>query len=317
MRVLCLQINHIVLGTGAPGGSWHRMDPNLRTLSLSAWMSLPGMDFNTWTTKRSLALANADKTATEIKPFNKKTKSNCTKSHENIWWRCFSNAHNRNLTTSHLNSEKIDVKAQPKSESYDIQVQLCNDQVNTQLVQTPVPRRVLSVRRQVSREVQTRALVADVAQYYENYVKEMNLERYFHNNTLVTCVKPISSSTNKHARWLVRGIQANGAMFAYTCQNVVLANGASDLANRLGVSGEGSNEWIKHDLPALDAVLEQIPDAERSSESTVLRLIENKFRFIFFFCFFFAVDNLFNLIFSTETVKLIAKCLNFNTIRNA
>lgn len=249
------------MGTGAPGGSWHRMDPNLRTLSLSAWMSLPGLDFNTWTAKRSLDLANANKTMTETKQFKKKP--NCTRTNENIWWRCFSNANNRNLAIG----EKIDVKAQPKIEPHDIQVQLCNDQVNTQLVQTPVPRRVLSVRRQVSREVQTRALVADVAQYYENYVKEMNLERYFHNNTMVTCVKPISSSSNKHARWLVRGIQANGTVFAYTCQNVVLANGASDLANRLGVSGEGSNEWIKHDLPALDTVLEQIPDTERSSKS--------------------------------------------------
>lgn len=43
-----LQIDHIVLGKGPPGGAWHRMDPNLRTLSLSAWMSLPGFDFPTW-----------------------------------------------------------------------------------------------------------------------------------------------------------------------------------------------------------------------------------------------------------------------------
>lgn len=42
------QIDHIVLGKGPPGGAWHRMDPNLRTLSLSAWMSLPGLDFHTW-----------------------------------------------------------------------------------------------------------------------------------------------------------------------------------------------------------------------------------------------------------------------------
>lgn len=37
-----------MLGKGKPGGSWHRMDPNLRTLSLSAWMSLPDLNFDDW-----------------------------------------------------------------------------------------------------------------------------------------------------------------------------------------------------------------------------------------------------------------------------
>ncbi|XP_055317495.1 oxidative stress-induced growth inhibitor 2-like [Sitodiplosis mosellana] len=267
------EIDHVVLGTGAPGGSWHKMDPNLRTLSLAAWMSLPGLDFNTWNAKRQLDAANEKETATEIKQLKKKPNCN-NKICENNWWRCFSS--NRNNNTTQLICEKNEVypntKSQPKAELNDIEVKLNNDNttVSTELVRTPVPRRVLSVRRQVSREVQTRALVSDVAQYYENYVKEMNLERYFHNNTLVTCVKPILSSTNKHVRWLVRGIQANGTLFAYTCHNVVLANGASDLANRLGVSGEGSNEWVKHDLPALLSVLEQIPDVERPKLKPVL-----------------------------------------------
>lgn len=42
------EIDHLVLGRGPPGGSWHRMDPNLRTLSLAAWMSLPGLPFSEW-----------------------------------------------------------------------------------------------------------------------------------------------------------------------------------------------------------------------------------------------------------------------------
>lgn len=262
-----------MLGSGPPGGSWHRMDANLRTLSLSAWMSLPGLDFNTWIAARELDASNEhnhnDNTTSD---FNKqfKVNPNCNnrtnhKSNENILWRCFSNLQHRNANNKLMTMvDKMDVTYGSNA----IEVKL-NDgnRVNTQLLQTPVPRRVLSVRRQVSREVQTRALVSDVAQYYENYVKKMNLERYFRNNTIVTCVKPITSSTNKHVRWLVRGIHVNtGTLFAYFCQNVVLANGASDLANRLGVSGEGSNEWVKHDLPALASVLEQVPDIERTSK---------------------------------------------------
>lgn len=266
-----------MLGSGPPGGSWHRMDANLRTLSLSAWMSLPGLDFNTWIAARELDASNEhnsnNNTINTTSDINKqfKVNPNCNnksnqKSNENIWWRCFSNLQHRNANNKLMTMvDKMDAKCEPSA----IEVKL-NDEnrVSAQILQTPVPRRVLSVRRQVSREVQTRALVSDVAQYYENYVNKMNLERYFQNNTIVTCVKPITSSTNKHVRWLVRGIHVNtGTLFAYFCQNVVLANGASDLANRLGVGGEGSNEWVKHDLPALVSVLEQVPDTERTSKS--------------------------------------------------
>lgn len=261
----CLQIDHVVLGASPPGGSWHRMDSNLRTLSLSAWMSLPGLDFNTWIAKRNSNASNENKTG--IKQLKKNPNCN-NKTYATNWWRCFASIRNNRYNSNNNNNpfmcERNDVDL--KYHVNDVEVKLNQDNmVSTQLVHTQVPRRILSMRRQVSREVQTRALVSDVAQYYEHYVKEMNLTRYFHNNTLVTCVKPITCPTNKHVRWLVRGIQTNGTVFAYTCQNVVLANGAADLANRLGVNGEGSNEWIKHDLPALVSVLEQIPVAERSS----------------------------------------------------
>lgn len=235
-------------------------------------MSLPGLDFNTWMAKRALDGNCTNKIVTESKQLKTKPINQNTKSNEMNWWRCFSNPNSRNANRQ-LVGDKNEVcsstKNQPKCETNETETKLGNaNQVHTELVQTPVPRRELSVRRQVSREVQTRALVSDVAQYYESFVIEMNLERYFHNNTLVTCVKPIASSTNKQIRWLVRGIQGNGSHFAYVCRNVVLANGASDLANRLSVSGEGSNEWVKHDLPALVSVLERVSDVERSSKST-------------------------------------------------
>lgn len=33
------------MGKGPPGGSWHRMDPQILTLSLGSWMALPGLKF--------------------------------------------------------------------------------------------------------------------------------------------------------------------------------------------------------------------------------------------------------------------------------
>ncbi|XP_047348413.1 oxidative stress-induced growth inhibitor 1-like isoform X1 [Vespa velutina] len=45
-------IDHVVLGKGQPGGAWqvfkNFMDPNVLTISLSRWMSLPGLDLRQW-----------------------------------------------------------------------------------------------------------------------------------------------------------------------------------------------------------------------------------------------------------------------------
>lgn len=40
------QIEHIVLGRGPPGGSWHNFPPSLRALSPSPWLSLPPLVCN-------------------------------------------------------------------------------------------------------------------------------------------------------------------------------------------------------------------------------------------------------------------------------
>lgn len=50
-----------------------------------------------------------------------------------------------------------------------------------------------------------------------------------------------------------------------------MANGSSDLANRLGLRVENlSIPWLKHELPQLEAALEQVPEEERSSMKPVL-----------------------------------------------
>lgn len=61
----------------------------------------------------------------------------------------------------------------------------------------------------------------------------------------------------------------SGKPFAYVCRNVVLAVGASDLPNRLGLHGESLGyPWIKHELPQLEMALEKLTPRERSSEYT-------------------------------------------------
>nr|XP_003706174.1 PREDICTED: oxidative stress-induced growth inhibitor 2-like isoform X1 [Megachile rotundata]XP_012147401.1 PREDICTED: oxidative stress-induced growth inhibitor 2-like isoform X1 [Megachile rotundata]XP_012147402.1 PREDICTED: oxidative stress-induced growth inhibitor 2-like isoform X1 [Megachile rotundata]XP_012147403.1 PREDICTED: oxidative stress-induced growth inhibitor 2-like isoform X1 [Megachile rotundata]XP_012147405.1 PREDICTED: oxidative stress-induced growth inhibitor 2-like isoform len=43
-------IDHVVLGKDEPGGSWQSMDPNVLTISLNRWMSLPDLDIRQWET---------------------------------------------------------------------------------------------------------------------------------------------------------------------------------------------------------------------------------------------------------------------------
>lgn len=121
------------------------MDPNLRTLSLSTWMSLPNMNFDDW--KRQYKSRN---------------------DHEN------------QLANSNDNLND------PKSDRSLIEGDL-------------------------SEEVKTRALVASVAEYYENYVHLMNLDKFFRNDTVVVNIRQIkenekfNNSKFENARWIVHG----------------------------------------------------------------------------------------------------------------
>lgn len=201
------QIDHVVLGRGPAGGSWHRMDPNLRTLSLSAWMSLPGLDFNTWE-KNNPTKTNSEESINNFNDsggINDKC-LNCDK-----------------LRTQFLMNSTIDNEFVNNNES-ETEALICykcstknnlkNNEENSISQNSPKlipPRKNLSLKKDDGKEVQTRALISRVAEYYENYVKDMNLEKNFLNNTIVTSVTPIKyNGTNcqapfKDTRWIVCG----------------------------------------------------------------------------------------------------------------
>lgn len=289
------QVDHIVLGKGPPGGSWHRMDPNLRTLSLAAWMSLPGLSFSDWES-RQLKLELTGKLNSK-----KPTKDQRVKSDENSTSLRKKAIENTTSISSCSKCQELRTK-QKQIEQKTILVNnnetesgaLCckctkalkNEQQLSSIVDNQQditlttgipPRRNLSLKRQVSKDVQTRALVSRVAQYYEDYVRQMNLEKYFMNDTFVSMIAPIHDNVCtlgkfKAARWIVCGVnKLTGKTFCYVCKNVVLANGASDLANRLGLHGEDFNvSWVKHELPQLEAALDSFSDKERSQLKPVL-----------------------------------------------
>lgn len=66
----------------------------------------------------------------------------------------------------------------------------------------------------------------------------------------------------------VYSVKSNGKPVSYACKSVVLANGASDLANRLGLRGESTAApWVKHELPDLEVALENLTSRERQSKA--------------------------------------------------
>ncbi|KAL3216354.1 hypothetical protein MRX96_033107 [Rhipicephalus microplus] len=47
-------LDHVVIGSGPPGGSWQRMDGGILTISLGSWMELPDLTFKEWDSSKPL-----------------------------------------------------------------------------------------------------------------------------------------------------------------------------------------------------------------------------------------------------------------------
>lgn len=160
----------MVLGKGKPGGSWHRMDKNLRTLSLSTWMSLPNLSFDEWLAQRN----DADSCQCNQ---NNNNSSACRQ--------------DENANANHLKSSSQNLN-NPTTATAKGRKRHCIHEST------------------ISDEVKTRALVNDVAEYYADYVHLMNLDKFFRNDTIVVSIRQIKEnekckfSTND-ARWIVHG----------------------------------------------------------------------------------------------------------------
>ncbi|XP_039619011.1 oxidative stress-induced growth inhibitor 1-like isoform X1 [Polypterus senegalus] len=59
-------IQHLVLGKGPPGGSWHSFDGSMTTLSLGEWMELPGLNFRDWIRRKGRNLRNDRATTKDV-----------------------------------------------------------------------------------------------------------------------------------------------------------------------------------------------------------------------------------------------------------
>lgn len=127
-----------------------------------------------------------------------------------------------------------------------------------------------------------RATMCDVKDYYTDYVETQGLQKYFKDNYTVTSVQRVYHLKNvvdsesgevepcchnvrrNHTHcWEVRGHHTvyddqgeaiTRQDFCYLAPHVVLATGAYDISNRLGVEGENS-EFVSHSLGDFEKAL--------------------------------------------------------------
>jgi hypothetical protein len=128
----------------------------------------------------------------------------------------------------------------------------------------------------------------DVRNYYRDYVKQKNLDKYLLNNATVTSVRRIccskqigqanttpcnSQSSGTQTCWEVTGIidkrdrkkasslthKGDLMEFRYFCKHLIMANGATDLHNELHVKGEKSRFVLKSLKELEDKIKEDLP----------------------------------------------------------
>ncbi|XP_058603207.1 oxidative stress-induced growth inhibitor 2 isoform X1 [Onychostoma macrolepis] len=64
-------IPHLVLGKATPGGAWHAMEGSMLTISLGIWMELPGVNYRDLTSGKRRSVSNDRATPDEISSYYK------------------------------------------------------------------------------------------------------------------------------------------------------------------------------------------------------------------------------------------------------
>lgn len=192
------------------------MDPNLKTLSLAAWMSLPNFDFATWeslnkdeSSEESYGLIQQQASSVIS---SKKSKKSCTKC-QNVREKTFGRFALSDRTSTVLprnnliNSEVSSSVCNCTNVSHKFNLTDDKRLTVNEIKSKGTNRNSVAHSRGRQKETQSRALVSKVAKYYENYVSRMNLQKYFVNDVVVTSIVPVHwrDPKCKGARWIVIG----------------------------------------------------------------------------------------------------------------
>jgi hypothetical protein len=287
-----VEIDHVVLGKGPPGGSWHKMDPYILTLSLGTWMSLPGLPFHPRDSgeKRAFACNVANYYVQYVQEMNlsKYFVNNAVVSHVaplNGTKRDFREREvaERLSAETKVTIEQMEIVPTPKSclisDAFNyrlssghrkIKPSRCCKRPRDALCQGLSPdRKIREVNTQaklLSRRERDRSvsLSCDSTNSCDSFRSDnfnVRNSRNFDSKNASRVpfrISPICDP-DQRSSWSVetRNVES-GETTTYHCKYLVLANGASDLPNRLDFSkGKKDPSWLFHDLRSLEYNLDR------------------------------------------------------------
>lgn len=274
-----------MLGKGPPGGSWHKMDPNILTLSLGSWMALPGLPypFRDTTERRAFAYNVAryyndyvqkmdiekyfknDVIVTKVTPLGnnlqKKTdaeQSNCVlKINDAIGQGELQSEKNertcpltRALNFFSLRGRKYLKRPRERVIKHDLSPdRKIREIAGSTNCGTTYPFLCERLCRVSSEEDVRVRLVKDT-------------QSLDFSKSQVPCCGLYDTASNVDAEasnWLVETFDPKTNKYTtYTCKYLVLANGASDSPNKLEISKHKKDpKWLQHDVRTLENELDR------------------------------------------------------------
>ncbi|CAG9820808.1 unnamed protein product [Phaedon cochleariae] len=297
-----IKFDHIVLGKGPPGGSWHHMDPQILTLSLGSWMSLPGLPLITRDSREKRAYAsNVAKyyvQYTEQMDLAKHFRNNVSvhlverlddSSSQFRNDRCERSILKRNNWVKKVNKEmREDEEAGIESEmdkTRNRKDKTCfiSNAINCLMLKhrkksrckrprdSSPKRQLVTVDPQLpSDKKRSISLCCDSRNVCDKYNDTVNI--YSLRNSCSLDFNPVPSAYNlecdPEANWLVTAVDTQtGEKIDYSCKYLVLATGGNDLPNRLEVSKEkGDPNWLVYDLRSLEEKVDAHVECHHSDE---------------------------------------------------
>ncbi|XP_030766564.1 oxidative stress-induced growth inhibitor 2-like isoform X2 [Sitophilus oryzae] len=277
-RQMGKEIDHLVLGRGPPGGSWHTMDPDILTLSLGSWMALPGIPFPSCITNEKRAFARDvaayyERYVDEM-DLNRYFKTNTVVT--GVRSLISTKPSNAPTSSAFWNLvDRVKVHIEPETSMATSPCFLTNA-LNCLLVRSSNRRNRLCRRsKNMHQDASLRKL--------NNKPETVIIPKHEKKRSRSCCcyqseTGPISRSPDSFApqnvplynkfnscdsprepRWIVKSLDVEtGETTTYSCKYVVLACGANDSPNRLEIfKGRTDPECLVHDLRSLESKLDE------------------------------------------------------------
>lgn len=254
------------MGKSPPGGSWHRMDPQILTLSLGNWMALPGLKFEGVDSKERRAsassVANYYVQYTEKMGLSKYFQNNVTVNSvkplgfKRIKRNSWVDTIDQNIDFC-MEAERDDIKDKSCFISDAIDCLMLNHRKKKNRCKRPREQEPYLIVPRFERSI---SLCCDPDNHCDSYSVVENKTLKYSSSLDAHHTVPFSFNCSRcDKKWLVEATDLNtGEKFSYSCKYLVLANGGSDLPNRLEMSKYRDDpDWLVYDLRSLEEKLDE------------------------------------------------------------